>query len=128
MRMLPRLLALVIALSTGVTGILPAGDGYRCVFTKLRMEPGADCCAKCDAPGSSISQQCCEYVRGATPETRAPNSVEQPRLQPAPLLAVLSAPSILVADLGSTARNVRSFPRGRPPGEQLHQLSQVLRI
>jgi hypothetical protein len=126
--MVARLLALVIALSTGVTGILPAGDGYRCVFTKQRMEPSADCCAKCDAPVSSISQQCCEYVRGATPEARAPHSVDEPRLPPAPLLAVLTAPSILFADLGSTARNLRSFPRGRPPGEQLHQLSEVLRI
>lgn len=126
--MVARVLALVIALSTGVTGILPAGDGYRCLIMKQRMAPGADCCAHCDAPAQTIGRPCCEYVRGATPEARAPHSIEQPQLPPAPLAAILPTPPILVGALGSAALNVGSFPRGRPPGEQLHQLSQVLRI
>jgi hypothetical protein len=125
--MAARLVALLIALSTGVTGILPAGDGVRCLVMNRRMTVQADCCANCHAPPLTIGRPCCEFVRGATPETRAQHSVEQPRLQPAPQVAILALP-IVVDDLGSTARNVGSLPRGRPPGAELRQLSQVLRI
>jgi len=127
--MAARLVALLIALSTGVTGILPAGDGARCVIMNQRMTPGEDCCPKCESPPTpSIGDPCCELVRGATLEARASQTVEQPRLQPAPLVAILALPSASTADLGQTSCNVGSSPRGQPPGDQLHQLSQVLRV
>jgi len=123
-----RLLALLIALSTGVSGFLPAGDAYRCTVMNQRMEPGADCCPKCTVPASTIARPCCEFVRGATPDARAPHTVEAPQLQPAPLVAILPLPTSLVDRLGVTAGHVASQPRGQPPGEQLREFSQILRI
>ena len=123
-----RLLALLIALSTGVSGTLPAGDGYRCVVMNQRMEPGAECCQKCTVAASTIAPPCCEFVRGATPDARAPHTVEEPRLHPAPLVGILPAASTIADPFCATACNVASRPRGRPPGEQLHQLSQILRV
>jgi hypothetical protein len=126
--MLARLLALLVALATGVTGILPAGDGYRCLIMNQRMSDGAPCCHKPEAPSLAIGAPCCEAVAGAKLDARAPHTVEQPQLQPAPLVAILPLAMTAVADLGQTARNLGSLFRGQPPGEQLRQLSQVLRI
>jgi hypothetical protein len=124
-----RLLALLIALSTGVTGILPAGDGSRCVIMNQRMSPGADCCPKCRPPAvASIGAPCCEVVHGATLEARAPQSVDAPRIHPAPLAAILPLATAATVDLARTAVNFGSRLDGRPPGDQLHQLSQVLRV
>src|SRR5437764_8041735 len=117
-----RLIAVLIALSTGATGVVPAGDSYRCVFTHQRMAPGEACCPKCEAQPLSIGDPCCELVHGALAEARAPQTVERPRIQPAPLLAILPLPSTIAVDLGPTARNRGLLPHARPPGEQLHQL------
>jgi hypothetical protein len=124
--MLARLLALVIALSTGATGVLPVGDGYRCLVMKQRVAPGADCCAACERTPRSIGRPCCEYVRGAVADARAPHSIDPPRLAPAPLVAVLPLGALLVA--GQSARAPEARPRGQPPGDQLHRFSQILRV
>jgi hypothetical protein len=123
-----RLFALLIALSTGVSGILPAGDGYRCVVMNQRMAPGADCCPRCTTPTSAIGRACCEFIRGATPDPRGPHSVEEPRLHPAPLVAILPLTTSVVCKLGSTARSTSSTARGQPPGEHLHEFSQILLV
>jgi hypothetical protein len=122
-----RFIALLIALSTGATGILPAGDSYRCIIMDQRMAPGRDCCPKCDAPPLSIGEPCCEVVHGASLEARAPQKVEHPRLEAAPLVAVLPL-AVPTFALGLDARNAERLTLGRPPGQQLRQLSQVLRI
>jgi hypothetical protein len=79
-------------------------------------------------PASTIARPCCEFVRGATPDARAPHTVEAPQLQPAPLAAILPPPTSLVDLFGSAAGTVASQPRGQPPGAHLREFSQILRV
>src|SRR5437660_12090896 len=91
--MVSRFFALAVAVCIGLTGILPAGDGARCVAMDKRMTPGDDCCPKCDSvPETAIGTPCCEVVRGATLQARATSSTVEPRVAPAPLVAVLATP------------------------------------
>jgi hypothetical protein len=125
--MIARSTALLLALAIGVTA-LPTGDGYRCLLMHQRMTTAA-CCASCEPPAqASIGRPCCEVVRGARLEARAQSTVEQPRLSPASLVAILPLPPAPALELDRTCRDLGSRCRGRPPGEQLQQLSQVLRV
>jgi hypothetical protein len=128
LRRLARLQALVIALSVGATGILPAGDAYRCLAMGRRMAPGHDCCASCELPQSAIGRPCCERVAGRALEARAASPIEQARIAPAPLAGVLvfATPSGAPHTIALAAP--AGWPRGRPPGELLDRFSVVLRI
>lgn len=126
--MFARVIAFAIAACVGVTGILPAGDGARCVAMDKRMTPGDDCCPKCDSvPDTAIGKPCCEAVRGATLQARASSPTVEPRLAPAPLLMTLSLADV---QLGAVASFVRlaAQARGRPPGDQIDRFSTILRI
>ena len=53
--MLPRLLALVIAVCTAATGVLPTGGGARCIAMNRVMRADRDCCPKCETlPTTSV--------------------------------------------------------------------------
>jgi hypothetical protein len=126
--MLGRVLALAVAACIGLTGILPAGDGARCVAMDKRMTPGDDCCPKCDAvPDTAIGTPCCEVVRGATLQARASAPTVEPRLAPAPLAMTLTVADV---QLGADESLVRlaAHARGQPPGEQIDRFSSILRI
>jgi hypothetical protein len=126
--MLGRIIALAIALAVGSTGVLPTVDGARCLSMDKRITPGEDCCPMCQSPPvASIGKPCCETIHGRALEARAPVSVAQPRLAPAPLTAILAPPLPLVAN-EAALRSVAALPRGRPPGEQLDRFSAVIRI
>ncbi|MDB4967819.1 MAG: hypothetical protein JWN44_3508 [Myxococcales bacterium] len=126
--MFARLIAFAIAACIGVTGILPAGDGARCVAMDRRMAPGGDCCPKCDAvPDTAIRAPCCELVRGATLQARASAPTVEPRLAPAPLLLTFA---LADGQLGNDVSFVRlaAQARGWPPGDQIDRFSTILRI
>ncbi|HWE29699.1 MAG TPA: hypothetical protein VHB97_16935 [Polyangia bacterium] len=126
--MLPRLLALAIALTTAATGVLPTGGGARCVAMNRVMSAGRDCCPKCEAPATtSIGTPCCEAIRGVTLSERAASATPQPQIAPAPLVALLS-PALAQFSVDATARRILAMPRGRPPGDQLQRYTSVLRI
>ena len=126
--MLPRILALAIAVCTAATGVLPAGGGARCIAMNRVMSATRDCCPKCEAPATtSIGTPCCEAIRGATLSTRAFSAAPQPQIAPAPFLALLS-PAIAPSAVGVPSRDVLATPRGRPPGDQLQRYTSVLRI
>jgi hypothetical protein len=126
--MLPRLLALVIAVCTAATGILPTGGGARCIAMNRVMRADRDCCPQCEAPPTtSVGTPCCQIIRGVTPSERASSAMLQPQLAPAPLAALLAfAPSLSGVD--ASARRIYAAPRGRPPGDQLQRYTSVLRI
>src|SRR5437660_12188726 len=70
--MVSRFFALAVAVCIGLTGILPAGDGARCVAMDKRITPGDDCCPKCDiVPESDIGTACFNVLHSATPQERA---------------------------------------------------------
>ena len=126
--MFGRVVALAIAACIGVTGILPAGDGARCIAMDKRMTQGDDCCPKCDAvPNTSIGTPCCEAVRGATLQARASAPTVESRLAPAPLAMTLALADV---QLGANASFVRfaAQARGQPPGQQIDRFSAILRI
>jgi hypothetical protein len=126
--MLPRLLALAIAVCTAATGVLPAVTGARCVAMNRVMVADRDCCPKCESPSpTSVGTPCCEAIRAATRADRASSLSAQPEIAPAPLAAVL-APTRVLAAVDATARRIFATPRGRPPGDQLQRYSSVLRI
>lgn len=126
--MLARLLAFAIAVCTAATGILPAGGGARCVAMNRVMRSDRDCCPKClAAPTTSVGTPCCEAIAGAILSERAFNTLAQPRLAPAPLLALL-APAAQLTAVEVSTRGIVTIPRGRPPGDQLQRYSSVLRI
>ena len=126
--MIPRLFALAIAVCTAATGVLPTSGGARCIAMNRVMSATRDCCPKCESPPqTSMGTQCCEAIRAATRAERAAASSAQPRLAPAPLVALL-APTPLLAAVDSSARSSLATPRGRPPGDQLQRYSSVLRI
>lgn len=126
--MFARVIAFAIAACIGVTGILPAGDGARCVAMDKRMTPGDDCCPKCDAaPDTAIGMPCCEVVRGATLQARASTPTVEPRLAPAPLLMTLALAEIQIGNDASFVR-LAAQARGRPPGDQIDRFSSILRI
>lgn len=126
--MLPRLLALAIAVCTAATGVLPAGGGARCIAMNRVMRADRDCCPKCESPPqTSVGTPCCEAIRAATLAERASSMTPQPEIAPAPLVALLT-PAPLLAAVDASARSVLASPRGRPPGDQLQRYSSVLRI
>ena len=124
--MLSRVLALAIAVCTGATGVLPSGDGSRCIAMGVLLQAGDDCCAKCDAT-SSIGTPCCEVIHGRILEARGPSSAPQTRIAPAPLVGILSfaAPASLT---GCLSASLTTHARGGPPGDQLERFSAILRI
>jgi hypothetical protein len=127
--MLGRVIAFAIALAVGGTGVLPTGDGARCLVMDKRVSPGDDCCPMCQSPPlTAIGKPCCEIIHGRMLEARAPASAAQPGIAPAPLTAILPwSPVASIA--GSIALlSVAALPRGRPPGEQLDRFSAVLRV
>jgi hypothetical protein len=127
--MFGRLVAFAIAISVGGTAVLPTSDWARCLVMNKRVAVGDHCCPKCESPPvTAIGTPCCEVIHGRVLEARATASAPQLRIAPAPLTAVLSlAPALAL--VGTLAvRTVASFPRGRPPGEQLDRFSTVLRI
>jgi hypothetical protein len=127
--MLGRVVAFAIAISIGATGVLPTGDGVRCVAMDKRMAPGQDCCPKCDPPPlTAIGTACCEVIHGQVLEARAPASQAQLRIAPAPLTAVLAPASVKLVVGGVALRSIAAQPRGRPPGELLDRFSAVLRV
>jgi hypothetical protein len=127
--MLGRVLAFAIAVAVGATGVLPTGDGARCLVMNKRVAVGEDCCPKCESPPvTAIGTPCCEVIHGRALEARAPASVVPVRIAPAPLTAVLPAPAVVALADTIALRSVAALPRGRPPGEQLHRFSTILRI
>src|SRR5690242_15324240 len=120
-----RFCALAVAVCLAATIVLPARDGYRCVTMNKVMAPESDC-PHCEARPMSIGDRCCEKVRVGALDARASSTVHEPRITPAPLLAVLSESRPRLISLA--AQLVSSWPRGSPPGDRLGQLSTILRI
>jgi hypothetical protein len=127
--MFGRILAFALALSVGGSGVLPTGDGARCLIMDKRVSTGEDCCPKCDPPPvTAIGTPCCEVIHGRVLDVRAQRSVAQLRIPPAPLTAVLPPPPRSPIAGTIALRSVSAQPRGRPPGEQLDRFSAILRI
>jgi hypothetical protein len=125
-RMRARLGASLIALVILVTGVIPAVGGYRCIAMGMRMQAPSACCRH-ESPGPTLKAQCCERTAAPKVEPRRTPSSTDTTIHPPTVIAVIVfpaiAPSISSLALGSPAR-----ARGRPPGEQLHLLSTILRV
>ena len=121
-----RLAASLVALAVLVTGAVPAVGGYRCLAMGTRMQAPAPCCRH-EAQGSTVRAPCCEaYAAPQLQPRRTPPSPEL-RIQPPTSFAwiILGAPAP-PASGGAARTTLRA--RGRPPGEQLHRLSSILRV
>jgi hypothetical protein len=111
---------------TAYAGIAPAAAAYRCIPMQVPVEPGHGC-PMCDAPPLSIGAPCCEKVYDArSVDTSSEVRRLDTQLASAPLLAIGSLP-YLPAFSVETPQVItwRSHP---PPGDLLHQLSQVQRV
>jgi hypothetical protein len=121
-----RLAASLIALVILVTGVIPAVAGYRCISMGARMQAPSSCCHH-DATAPTLKAQCCERTTAPSVEPRQTPSSTDTTIHPPIVIAVLVfpaiPPSISSLDLATPAR-----ARGRPPGEQLHLLSTILRV
>jgi len=127
--MLARVFAFAIAVAVGATGVLPTGDGARCLVMNKRVAAGDDCCPKCQSPPvTAIGTPCCEIIHGRVLEARAPVSVAPARIARAPLTAVLPHSAVVALAEAVAIRSVAALPRGRPPGDQLDRFSPILRI
>lgn len=140
--MLARAVALLIALATGASGVLPATASFRCVWTGARMahpccpeeeageaaiDEAAALAARATAPRASIDTTCCVRIEAPTLLERNAGdprlSLEQPDVVTLPPLAFAIPPSLL-----SVWEGVALQPRGAPPGDRLHRYSAVLRV
>lgn len=126
--MISRVLALAIAVCTAATGVLPAMDGYRCISMDRTLSVDENC-PRCQSPPPvSIGNPCCEAVHVASLDARASAQPPDARITPAPLTAVLSVTFPQLVASQTAIKSVATRRRGRPPGDQLHQLSSVLRV
>ena len=121
-----RLTASLIALVILVTGVIPAVAGYRCIVMGVRMDAPSACCHhRQSAP--TVKAPCCEAVAAAQLEPRRTAPSTDPTIPPPTVIGWVAllpmAPVASSADVTTAAR-----ARGRPPGEQLHLLSTVLRV
>ncbi len=108
-----------------LTAALPAVAGYRCVAMGTRMQAPSPCCHH-DSDVTSVGAPCCEYFAAPQLETRqTPQVIAQ--LQPPSVVAWIVFPAI-VPPLSSFELRGPARARGRPPGEQLHLFSPILRV
>jgi hypothetical protein len=122
-----RMVALAVALCTGAAGALPSVESYRCLSTGRRME--RRCCpksARSEAPPLAVGRPCCQRLAAAAREARATGPDGAPRVA-APALAGLLAFAPLDRLAGAPI-GIATAARGRPPGDRLRALSQILRI
>jgi hypothetical protein len=123
-----RLLAGLVALVISLTGTLPAVAGYRCIMTGMRMEAPSACCQhRNEYETPALKAPCCEQFAAPQLEARrTPPSVEIRIHAPAPV-SWMVLPLLASIEPASDVLS-RAFARGRPPGEQLHLLSSILRV
>lgn len=140
--MLARAVALLIALATGASGVLPATASFRCLWTGARM--AHPCCPeeeageaaieeavalveRADVPPTTIDTPCCVRVEAPTLLERNAGdqrlSLEQPDVVTLPSLAFA-----VPLSRSSGREGVALQPRGAPPGDRLHRYSAVLRV
>jgi hypothetical protein len=121
-----RLTASLVALVILVTGVVPAVAGYRCIAMGVRMDAPSACCHHEDS-APALKAQCCEAVAAARVEPRQTPPSHETMIQAPTVVGWIVFPSFAPVassvDLTTPAR-----ARGRPPGEQLHLLSTVLRV
>lgn len=121
-----RLTASLIAMVITVTGVIPAVAGYRCVVMGARMVAPSGCCHHEDT-APTVKAQCCEAIAAAQLQPRSTPQSSDATIQAPTVVAWIVfpplAPAVSSIDVTTPAR-----ARGRPPGEQLHLLSTVLRV
>ncbi len=125
-RMRGRLTASSIALVILVTGVIPAVAGYRCVVMGARMAAPSSCCHHQDDT-RAVKAQCCEAIAAAQLQPRRTPPSTDPTIQPPTVIAWIVHPPI-ASPVSSADVTMLGRARGRPPGEQLHLLSTVLRL
>ncbi len=121
-----RLTASSIALVILVTGVIPAVAGYRCVVMGARMAAPASCCHHQDDT-RAVKAQCCEAIAAAQLQPRRTPPSAGETIQAPTVVAWILFPPVIVA-ASSVDLTTAACARGRPPGEQLHLLSAVLRV
>jgi len=121
-----RVAASILALVILVTGAIPAVARYRCIAMGARMQSAPPCCRH-EAEGPQLKAPCCESYSVPQVEPRrtpsAPDTLVQAPTVVARIIFPAIAPSASSGELKTSAR-----ARGRPPGEQLHLLSTILRV
>jgi hypothetical protein len=121
-----RLTASLIALVVLLTAAIPAVAGYRCIVTGARMEAGSSCCQR-EPEQTSFKAQCCEEFAAPRVEPRRTQPSPEKSIQAPTVIAWVVYPAVGLM-LSSVAVTSPARARGRPPGEQLHLLSAILRV
>lgn len=125
-RMRGRLTASSIALVILVTGVIPAVAGYRCIVMGVRMDAPSACCQHRQS-GPTVKARCCETVAAAQLQPRGTPPSTDATIQPPTVIAWVALPPM--APVASSAEvTTAARARGRPPGDELHLLSTVLRV
>ena len=127
--MLPRLVALVLALLMTGAGVARSAEGVRCVATGQRMSTPRPCCHHADGATTTIDRVCCERIPAtATPDLRANEHPDEHRLTASVLAGfVVLPPAGLLSQAGASERHV-DLARGPSRGDRLHRHTSVSRI
>jgi hypothetical protein len=123
-----RLTAVFVALVILVTGAVPAVAGYRCVLTGMRMEAQSACCRHREDPAPpTFKARCCESFSAPRLESRRTPPSPEAMMRGLALAAWVLLPPLAPLP-PSPERAPASAARARPPGEQLHRFSSILRV
>lgn len=133
-----RLLAVALLPMLCIGAVLPVAGAWRCPYMGRRAADG--CCQEQRAlerdehGGADVARlaaRCCDPIAAPTLDARAGASRADEAVSSSPhhgAVFVLLPPPALLVDAGAPLRQRVAQPRGRPPGDQLHRLSSVLRV